>query len=54
MQPEEAQAQPEAPDTVYHATAAEPGKKVPGKTVPEHRGTGRVLEFASLDRDTGK
>lgn len=54
MQPEEAQAQPEAPDAVYHATAAEPGEKVSGKTVPEHRGTRRVLEFASPDRNTGK
>lgn len=54
VQPEETQAKQKTPDAVHHATVAEPGEKIPGKTVFEHRRTGRVLQFASLDRDTGK
>lgn len=53
MQPAEAQAEQEAPDAVHHPTVIEPGEKVPGKTVPEHRRTGRVFQFATPDRNTG-
>jgi len=53
VQPAEAQAKQEAPDAVHHATVVEPGEKVPGKTVPEHRRTGRVFQFATPDRNAG-
>jgi len=53
VQPAKAQAEQEAPDAVHHATVVEPGEKVPGKTVPEHRRTGRVFQFSTPDRNTG-
>lgn len=54
VQPAEAQAQQETPNAVHYATVVEPGEKVPGKAVPEHRRTGRVFQFATSDRNTGK
>lgn len=53
VQPEEAQTEPKAPDAVYHATVVEPREKIPRKTVPEHRGTGRVFQFVTSNRDAG-
>lgn len=53
MQSEETQAQQKAPDAVHHAAVVEPGEKIPRKTVPKHRGTGRVFQFATSHRDTG-
>jgi len=37
VQPAEAQTQQETPNAVYYATVVEPGEKVPGKAVLEHR-----------------
>lgn len=54
VQPAKAQAKQEAQDAVHHATVVEPGEKVPGKTVPEHRRTGRVFQFSAPDRNAGK
>lgn len=54
MQPSQAQTQQETPDAIYNATAAESREKVSGKTVPKHRGTSRVFQFASPYRNPGK
>lgn len=37
VQPEEAQAEPEAAHSLHHPAAAEPGEEVPREAVPEHR-----------------
>jgi len=54
VQPEKAQTQPETPYAVHYTTAVELGEEVSGKTVSEHRGEGRVFQFAPSYRDTGE
>lgn len=51
---EKAQNQPKASDPVQHVAAAGAGAEVPSETVPVHRRTGRVLQLAEPDRDSGE
>lgn len=54
VQPEEAQAQPEAEDPLHHPTAVEPGEEVPREAVPEHRRESGVQQLPTSHRDPGE
>ncbi|KAG8230665.1 hypothetical protein J437_LFUL011303 [Ladona fulva] len=54
VQPEEAQAQPKAPNAVHHSAAAITREEVPGEAISVHSGKGRVLLIATPHRDPGQ